>query len=110
MVATSAVRNLIRENKTYQIGSLIQTGSRAKMNTLDQSLAGLVDRTLVERDEARSRAHDANEFDRLLALDDRHKPKTSQPQVQPGQPGYVQPPPVAGPVRHQPYRPQFRRN
>jgi twitching motility protein PilT len=108
MVATSAVRNLIRENKTYQISSIIQTGSRAKMHSLDQSLAQLVDKALVDREDARARAMDPAEFDRLVAVDHRHKPQGQQ--VQPGQPGYVQPPPVASPTQHQPYRQQFRRH
>src|SRR5438067_11881989 len=38
LVAISAVKNLIREAKTYQIGSLIQTGQRHGMHSLDQSL------------------------------------------------------------------------
>lgn len=41
MVAVSAVKNLIREAKTYQIGSIIQTGQRFGMTTLDQSLSDL---------------------------------------------------------------------
>jgi twitching motility protein PilT len=108
MVATSAVRNLIRENKTYQVSSIIQTGAKAKMQTLDQSLANLVDRALVDREDARARSTDPMEFDRLLALDPRHKPQSQQ--AQPGQPGYVEPPPVASPTQRQPYRQQFRRH
>lgn len=50
--ATSAVRNLIRENKTYQIGSIIQTGAKQKMQTLDQSLARLVESGFVDIEEA----------------------------------------------------------
>ena len=68
LFATSAVRNLIRENKTYQIGSIIQTGSRQKMQTLDQSLSKLVENGLVEHDEARSKAKDPFEFDRIVSL------------------------------------------
>ncbi|MFM9873514.1 MAG: type IV pilus twitching motility protein PilT [Fimbriimonadaceae bacterium] len=66
--ATGAVRNLIRENKTYQIGSIIQTGARQKMLTLDQSLSRLVESGLVELDEARSKAKDPFEFDRIVSL------------------------------------------
>jgi twitching motility protein PilT len=110
MVATSAVRNLIRENKTYSISSIIQTGMRSKMHTLDQSLAQLVDRSLVDREDAKARSMDPQEFERLLALDSKQKPHTPQPQRQPGDPGYVQPPPVASPVQRQPYRQQFRKN
>ncbi len=91
MVASSAVRNLIRENKSYQIGSLIQTGSRQKMNTLDQALASLVDRSLVAREDARHRAKDPQEFDRLLSLDSSHRPQVVKPA------GTV-PPPAARPA------------
>ena len=68
LVATSAVRNLIRENKTFQISSLIQTGARAKMQSLDQNMARLVEMGLVAYDEAKSRAKDQGEFERLINL------------------------------------------
>ena len=68
LVANHAVRNLIRENKTYQISSLIQTGAKAKMHTLDQYLAALVSKGLISMDEAKNKAKDAGEFGRLLAL------------------------------------------
>ena len=91
LVATSAVRNLIRENKSYQIGSLIQTGARQKMNTLDQSLARLVDKGLVEYEDARSRAKDPTDFDRLMELSDPNAPggsaqQKNNPQARPAQP------------------------
>ncbi len=68
LVATSAVRNLIRENKTYQVGSLIQTGARAKMNTLDQSIINLIMKGIVTPEEGKNKAKDPYEFDRLLTL------------------------------------------
>jgi len=49
MIANSAVRNLIREEKTYQIPSIIQAGSKEGMQTRDQSLYNLVMNNLVER-------------------------------------------------------------
>jgi twitching motility protein PilT len=110
MVATSAVRNLIRENKTYQISSIIQTGARAKMHSLDQSLAQLVEKSLVDHADAKARAMDPGEFERLVAVDTKPRPQQHTPQVQPGQPGYVQPPPVASPAARQPYRQQFRKH
>ncbi len=67
LVATSAVRNLIRENKSYQIGSIIQTGHKQKMQTLDQSLLNLVQKGIVAVDDARMRAKDRPEFDRMFA-------------------------------------------
>jgi twitching motility protein PilT len=68
LVANNAVRNLVRENKTYQISSLIQTGAKAKMHTLDQYLAALVSKGLIAVEEAKAKAKDSGEFGRLLAL------------------------------------------
>lgn len=64
--AVGAVRNLIRENKTYQISSIVQTGSRMGMQTLDQSLVQLVADGLVSLEDARFKAKDRGEFDRLV--------------------------------------------
>ncbi len=64
--AVGAVRNLIRENKTYQITSIVQTGARMGMQTLDQSLANLVRAELVTHDEAAAKAKDRGEFERLV--------------------------------------------
>jgi twitching motility protein PilT len=54
LIANSAVRNLIREEKTYQIPSIIQSGSKEGMQTIDQSLYnhimnGLLDRAVAEK-------------------------------------------------------------
>jgi twitching motility protein PilT len=62
MVGTPAVRNLIRENKTAQMYSAIQTGQSFGMQTLDQSLADLVRRRLVAPVEARSLARMPENF------------------------------------------------
>lgn len=120
--ATSAVRNLIRENKTYQIGSIIQTGSRQKMHTLDQSLGKLVENGLVSYDEALSKAKDPEEFKRILEVGTKNarpgeKPTSPPPFNQTGQTqGQTQnqsgdqpaDQPRSG-VRGQPNRPQIRR-
>ncbi|MFP4607612.1 MAG: ATPase, T2SS/T4P/T4SS family, partial [Thiohalospira sp.] len=53
LVGTSAVRNLIREDKVAQLYSVMQTGQSAGMSTLDQSLQQLVSRGSVAREEAR---------------------------------------------------------
>lgn len=66
--AVGAVRNLIRENKTYQITSIVQTGARMGMQTLDQSLANLVHDKVVSLEEASMKAKDRFEFDRLVSL------------------------------------------
>jgi len=49
MIANAAVRNLIREEKTYQIPSVIQASTKDGMQTRDQSLYNLVMNNLVER-------------------------------------------------------------
>ncbi len=56
MIGTSAIRNLIREDKVAQMYSAIQTGSGQGMVTLDQSLQNLVGRGLVAQDVAASKA------------------------------------------------------
>ena len=56
MIATPAIRNLIRENKVAQMYSTIQTGQSTGMQTLDQCLIELVRRNIVAAPEARNRA------------------------------------------------------
>jgi len=56
LVATSAVRNLIREDKVAQIYSAIQTGGNLGMQTLDMALSRLVNQNLVSREEAQAKA------------------------------------------------------
>ncbi|MCL5799640.1 MAG: type IV pilus twitching motility protein PilT [Gammaproteobacteria bacterium] len=52
MIATPAIRNLIRENKVAQMYSMIQTGQSVGMMTLDQCLADYLRRGLITRDQA----------------------------------------------------------
>jgi twitching motility protein PilT len=47
LVPTPAVRNMIRESKSHQVFSLVQTGSEHGMQTMDQCLAGLLRRGLI---------------------------------------------------------------
>jgi twitching motility protein PilT len=65
LVAIPSVRNLIREAKTHQIASMIQTGSRQGMITLDQSLANLVKNKLVTYEDALGKASNLIEFKSL---------------------------------------------
>jgi twitching motility protein PilT len=66
LVAIPAVRNLIREAKTHQIASMIQTGSRQGMISLDHSLANLAKKGLVTREAAAERAYNMAEFNSLM--------------------------------------------
>ncbi|HEY4079943.1 MAG TPA: type IV pilus twitching motility protein PilT [Burkholderiaceae bacterium] len=56
MLGTSAIRNLIRENKVAQMYSAIQTGNQMGMQTLDQNLTDLVRRNIIAPVEARAKA------------------------------------------------------
>jgi twitching motility protein PilT len=62
MVGTPAIRNLIREDKVAQMVSSIQTGQMHGMQTLDQHLIQLVQRGLVNRQEALSKAQNKAMF------------------------------------------------
>ncbi|GHB15353.1 type IV pilus twitching motility protein PilT [Salinicola rhizosphaerae] len=56
LVATSAIRNLIREGKVAQMYSAIQTGGSLGMQTLDAALARLLSEGVISRDEANAKA------------------------------------------------------
>lgn len=59
MVANSAIRNLIREAKTFQMHSVIETNTASGMCTLDQSLKKLLREGRITREVALGKAHDA---------------------------------------------------
>ncbi|MQA20653.1 MULTISPECIES: type IV pilus twitching motility protein PilT [Rugamonas] len=62
MVATPAIRNLIREAKIAQMYSAIQTGSNVGMQTLDQNLTDLVRRNVISAAAARNAAKTPDNF------------------------------------------------
>ena len=62
MVATPAIRNLIREGKVHQITSAMQAGGRFGMQTMDAALAELVAQKIVSADDALERAIDPENF------------------------------------------------
>lgn len=66
LVAIPSVRNMIREAKTHQISSLIQTGHRHGMQTLDQALANLVTGQVVRYEDALAKASDVLEYKALV--------------------------------------------
>ncbi len=66
MVANPAVRALIREGKTYQLDTAIQTGADQGMQTMDRTLAGLVKTGVITLDEARDYAVDLTNLERLV--------------------------------------------
>jgi twitching motility protein PilT len=66
LVPTPAVRNLIREGKTHQIYSALQTGGQFGMQTMDASLAGLVREQKITRELAEARSSTPEELRRLM--------------------------------------------
>jgi twitching motility protein PilT len=66
MVNTPAIANLIREGKTAQLYSQIQTGAQAGMQTLERALANLVNGGKVSAAEAMTRTTRPDELERLL--------------------------------------------
>lgn len=66
MVATAAVRNLIREGKTHQIYGCMETGAQFGMQTMDKVLAGMVKSGQVAQEEAALRSIDPENFKRFL--------------------------------------------
>jgi len=62
MIGTSAIRNLIREDKVAQMYSAIQTGLGVGMQTLDQCLKDLLGKGLISREDARHAAKIKEEF------------------------------------------------
>ena len=65
MIATPAIRNLIREGKTHQMYSTMQAGKQHGMVTMDQSLAALVTTGRVHYDAALERCSNVPDFNRL---------------------------------------------
>jgi len=66
LIANPAVRNLIREGKTHQIPSMIQTGKKYGMILLDDSIMDLYTKGMVSAEEAYAKANDKGRFRPLL--------------------------------------------
>jgi twitching motility protein PilT len=85
MIATPAVRALIREGKSYQLTSVIQTGASLGMITMDACLADMYKKKMITYELGESRSVDPKEYTRLAKLGE----------VAPGQPRPVGAPPSA---------------
>jgi twitching motility protein PilT len=66
LIANSAVRNLIRESKTYQIPSMMQTGKKYGMQILDDAIMDLYSRGWIGSEDAYIKANDKTRFRPLL--------------------------------------------
>jgi twitching motility protein PilT len=69
MIKNHAVENLIRENKSYQLDNVIETGSELGMISLDKSMAGLVKSGAVSVEAASAYAKDLKNFESLTRND-----------------------------------------
>jgi twitching motility protein PilT len=66
MLATNAVRNLLREGKTYELQSIMQLNRQMGMQTLDQHLADLAASGVIAREEALMKSDNPDRLDRLI--------------------------------------------
>ncbi|HVX47976.1 MAG TPA: type IV pilus twitching motility protein PilT [Candidatus Saccharimonadales bacterium] len=66
LIATPAVRNIIREGKSHQLEAVIQTGAEFGMQSMDKELVNLIHAGTITYDEARNFAVDLDELDRLM--------------------------------------------
>lgn len=66
LIATPAVRNIIREGKAHQLDAVIQTGGDIGMQSMDKNLVGMVQSGTISYDEARNYAIDLSEFERMM--------------------------------------------
>ena len=73
MIASTAVRNLIREEKTFELPSVMQTGTRDGMYTLDQSLSELIRQQSITMEEALKKSSKPESLKRLISYQQSNK-------------------------------------
>lgn len=71
MIATPAIRNLVRDAKSHQITSIIQTSSNVGMQTMDQHLRDLYNRGIITYDDAITRAMNPEDLKNQIAATNR---------------------------------------
>lgn len=68
MITTPGIQNLIREGKTYQIGSFIQTGGKYGMKTMDMALAEIYKNRIISAETALTYSVDQETINRMMIL------------------------------------------
>ena len=66
MIATPAIRNLVREGKSHQIPSAIQVGQKYGMQLLDDAIMELYNKGWIRSEDAYAKAYDKAKFRALL--------------------------------------------
>lgn len=79
LVGTNAVRNLIRENQISQLYSMIQTGSRYGMVTMQDSVAALLEQGAIDQEEARRVMLKVTDEEEAITAEDDAPPKPATP-------------------------------
>lgn len=69
MIVTPAIRNLIRENKTYQIQNIIQTSSKNNMKTLDQDLVRLYKENTISKETLMENCNDIEFVENMIRIE-----------------------------------------
>ncbi|MGE4299408.1 MAG: type IV pilus twitching motility protein PilT [Desulfovibrionaceae bacterium] len=67
LVGIPSVRNLIREGKTFQLDSVMETGSRYGMQTLDAEILKLLEKKMIDPEQAYAKAVDKKKFEQFLS-------------------------------------------
>lgn len=73
MIANTAVRNLIRDSKTFELDNVMQLNSSEGMQTLDQCLAGLVRMKSVTPEEALTHSSHPDRLQKLIQFEYKNK-------------------------------------
>ena len=68
MVTTPGIQNLIREGKTHQIESAVQTGNRYGMKTMDMAISELYKKGVISKETAMTYAVDRETLKRMIIL------------------------------------------
>ncbi|MGH4137184.1 type IV pilus twitching motility protein PilT [Clostridium sp.] len=68
MISTPAIQNLIREGKTHQLQSCVQTGGKYGMKTMDMSIAELYKKNIISKEDAMTYSVDTEMMIRMLSL------------------------------------------
>ena len=68
MIANTAIKNLIRENKIYQIQNIIQTSSKQNMFSMDQDVSRLYKQGLISKENLISRCNDLQYIKKIVHI------------------------------------------
>ena len=68
MVTTPAIQNLVREGKTHQIESLVQTGAKYGMKTMDMALLDIYRQGIISEESLMTYSVDKSMITRMMTL------------------------------------------